>query len=86
MSSLLETRLGFPLINEKFKSLFKQNGVRPFNKCGMWMSSLPATSRIGFHPLIIGDVKSTRNIDKLTTDRIQDVLLSRITGQSESLF
>ena len=52
----------------------------------MWMSSLPSTSRIGFHPLIIVDVKSTKNIDKLTTDRTRDVLLSRITGQSESLF
>ena len=28
----------------------------------MWMSSLPATLRIGLHPLISVDVKSTTNI------------------------
>ena len=33
-----------------------------YTLCYWWMSSLPETSRMGLHPLLLVDVKSTRNI------------------------
>jgi len=46
-----------------YKSTRNKNWIRPFDECQLWMSSLPATSIMGLHPLIIVDVKSTCNID-----------------------
>ena len=43
------------LFNVDVKSTRNKDWIRPFDECRMWMSSLlPATSRIGIHPLTCG--------------------------------
>ena len=51
------------MINVDVKSTRNnENWIRPFDKCEMWMSSLPEISRMGSHPLISVDVKYTLSI------------------------